>query len=134
MIDVEYDEPDFDPTKSSIRGFARACVPLTLPCVPRHVSLGTGFDTQSTGSGSGSDPWRPSIFPVSNLQQGVGSVEIKGNQCSYRDSFTFSSSQSSDHFSGSLGVTVGNDFLSGSVEASYDRTVQESREVGWLLK
>jgi hypothetical protein len=63
------------------------------------------------------------------LDSAHGILEIGGNQNGYRESFTTSASDSNEHLSGSLGVSIGNDFLSGSVSAAYDKSVMKSKQV-----
>ena len=120
---------DADPSRASIQNVVRSSLPLILPCPPQLVRIGSGFDSNSIGRDG--NPWRQTVFERANDKSNMATVELGGNQSSYRESFTFSSHQTSDHFSGSLGVSIGNDFLSGSVSASYDKTVAESKEVSW---
>lgn len=116
---------DFDPNRASIQTLANASLPLLLPIPKAWASIGMGFDTRLATDNQ--SPWKSSIFDVTRHSAAV--VELKEEKHSYRAHFTFSSHHKSDHFSGSLGVTIGNDFLSGGVQGQYDKLVDVSDEV-----
>jgi hypothetical protein len=56
-------------------------------------------------------------------------LENDGGVASYREGNSFSSAQPSEHLSGSLGVTVGNKFLSANVTGSYNTSIQQNFSV-----
>ncbi|KAK5679288.1 hypothetical protein LTS10_008103 [Elasticomyces elasticus] len=54
-------------------------------------------------------------------------LDIGPYSATYREGVSSGSSQHSEHFSASLGATVGNDFLSASVMGSYDHSTMQSQ-------
>ena len=112
---------------ASIKMLARASLPILLPLAPERVSIGSGFDSRLACENASA--WRPTVFSQLTKDKIVGKVELHDEKHSYRDNFSFTSHQNSEHFSGSLAVTVGNDLLSGGVEGQYDKLMTESSEV-----
>ena len=112
---------------ASIKMLARASLPILLPLAQERVSIGRGFDSRLASVNASA--WKPTIFSQMAKDKTVGRVELHDEKHSYRSNFSFTSHQNSDHFSGSLAVTVGNDLLSGGVEGKYDKLMTESSEV-----
>ena len=119
----------FSPDRSSIKDFTRASSALFLPSLPKLIRIGTGFDSSRIGD-SPVEPWKSSIFEESIGRDNKACViDMTGTQSSYRQSHDASTRDKSEHFSASLGITIGNAFLSGSVSGSYDKAVSDIEQV-----
>ena len=127
VVDIVIMTIDSDPFRASIKAITDASLPLFLPCTSEKISLGTGFDSKLAIENA--SPWKRSIFSRTATDKSIGILELKEEQHSFRSSFTLSGHQTSDHFSGSLGLTVGNDILSAGVSGKYDKLVAASKEV-----
>lgn len=114
--------PDFDPSRVNIVSLIRASQPLFLPCPSYPVSLGTGF-APSLVNDKNAGPWK--LSPFRQDPRHHASVDLHVSQCSFKSAIEETSKASTDHLSGSLGISIGNAFLSGSVSGSYDNLVVE---------
>lgn len=119
---------NFSPGSVSISNFTQSWSALFLPSLPRLIRIGTGFDSRHIGD-SPIEPWKSSIFEETIGREKACIVDMTGTESFYKQCYSTSTRDTSEHFSASLGVTIGNDFLSGSVSGSYDKAVSEIEQV-----
>lgn len=101
---------------NSLQNLASQSLVLYLPWSKAHIAIGSGFNWAAIASGS--SPWVSKCPYI-----------IDGGISSYWEGNSSSSAQHSEHFSASLGVTVGCKFLSVSVTGSYDKSVSDNLAV-----
>lgn len=118
---------ELDLIRPSLASLAKAGLHILLPWKGRPQRLGTGFS--SAIKTENENPWRPCPFvlPQSHDFHYVG--EVEGGVSSFSDAISSTSSSSLEHTTGSLGITVGNAFISGNATAKYDKAVQEMSNV-----
>ena len=117
---------DENPSTFSLTKQARAGLPLTVPWIKRHVQLGAAFDSSQLTTESG--PWMSHSALDVAASSLVYDGEVEG-KAAFRDAESDSISSGTEHFSGSLGVTVGCPFLKANITGSYDKTVMEIKNV-----
>ncbi len=125
----------FDPTSPSLESTATAGHPFALPWSREVRAILAGLDSDRLKDPAG--PWvleSPfdlrlaqliAVIPDS-IRDGTNGLSTAGH---YRDGLSTTSESSKEHFSASLGVTIGYPFLNASVSAKYDRQVAEDKNV-----
>jgi hypothetical protein len=112
----------------SLADHAKAGLPLNIPWMRSSMLLGAGLDSDKLTTAS---PWT-SVSAFDFLGRDgkwlVYDGKVDGH-ASFRNSESTTHESTSDHYSGSLGVTVSSVFLKASVTGSYDRTVNMTSDV-----
>jgi hypothetical protein len=116
------------PFLPSIDTFAAARRSILLPWGPTALPIGTGFSSKNSSSPGG--PFlTQSAFDQIALAQAPLVYEASPNGGNYHEVITTSDSNSYEHTSVSLGVSIGGSFLGGSVSGAYDKLVLENTDV-----
>lgn len=108
---------------------AKNAVEMVVPWGNESVSPGAGFESKSMLAGS---PWKTKQSPFKSFEATDNYMiyEQRGDgRANYRSADSFSHGTSTVHYSGSLGATVGVIFASASVTGSFDRSIQENKDV-----
>ena len=118
-----------DLTRLTFTSLASSNQPLLLPWMHTYIRPCTGFDSRYIASPRG--PW---IDRSPFDDQDISSLKLeytkKDNaKASYKEAVSSSHATSSEHYSGSLGITVGCPFLKANVTGTYDRMVMKSADV-----
>ncbi|KAK5725410.1 hypothetical protein LTR15_003596 [Elasticomyces elasticus] len=115
------------PFLPSIETFAAARRPIILPWGPTALPVGTAFSSKNSSARRG--PFLPqSAFDKVALAQTQLVYEASPNGGNYHEVVTTSNSNSYEHTSVSLGVSIGGSFLGGSVSGEYDKLVLENTD------
>lgn len=119
--------------ENEIERLAAQHLPIILPWSRQNVRLGTCYQSCRQSSG---DPWvKDSPFVLADLYMIPKILEREhGTQATYKSVSTTRECESGDHLSLGFGVGVGLPFLASiSVKGTYDKDVQENKDVSWLL-
>ncbi|KAH0352644.1 hypothetical protein KCU83_g3352, partial [Aureobasidium melanogenum] len=100
---------------------------MTLPWGPSALPIGSAFSSKQSTS-PGGPLLLKSPFDRVALSQAPLVYEASPNGGNYREISTTSNSNSYEHTSVSLGVSVGGSFLGGSVSGEYDKLVLENSD------
>ncbi|OJJ42179.1 hypothetical protein ASPZODRAFT_147706 [Penicilliopsis zonata CBS 506.65] len=115
-----------DPTRPRLQDLARDGHAFGLPWSNQVKMPLTGFESSRVEDAT-RGPWLlSSPFDLSEASLTTLLPETGSWTASFRDGFSTHASSSHEHLSASLGLTVGCPFLSASVSAEYDRTVQNN--------
>ncbi|KAI0965327.1 hypothetical protein F4678DRAFT_467666 [Xylaria arbuscula] len=101
---------------------AEAGMPLWVPWMRQEIAMGTGMNSALLKT---ENPWvslSPFEFGTKEAKWIVYDGKTDGKS-TFRETESDSHSSTVDHYSGSLGVTVGCPFLKANVTGSYDKTV-----------
>ena len=118
-----------DPSDNEIARQATNSLPIILPWSKKSVRLGTCYQSSSQSSGN---PWlESSPFILSDLYTMPTILDrSRGTEASYKSVITSRECETGDHLSLGFGVGVGLPFLASvSVKGTYDKEVQENRDV-----
>lgn len=119
--------------ENEIERLAAQHLPIILPWSRQNVRLGTCYQSCRQSSG---DPWvKDSLFVLADLYMIPKILEREhGTQATYKSVSTTRECESGDHLSVGFGVGVGLPFLASiSVKGTYDKDIQENKDVSWLL-
>lgn len=108
---------------------AKNAVEIVVPWGNETVRPGAGFESKSMLAGS---PWKTERSPFKSFEATDNYMiyEQRGDgRANYRSADSYSHGTSTVHYSGSLGVTVDAIFASASVTGSFDRSIQENKDV-----
>ena len=110
-----------DPSRLTLAKLAKAGLPLNIPWMKQAILPGTGLNSDFLSR----SPWTNSSPFQTEPLHGIRLVYMCDENCqnSYRSAESTSCSRSDEHYSGSLGLTVGCSFLKANVTGSYDKTV-----------
>jgi hypothetical protein len=113
---------------------AKNAVEIVVPWGNESVKPGAGFESKSMLTGS---PWKtdPSPFKSFEATENYMAYEPRGDgRANYRSADSYSHGTSTAHYSGSLGATVDAIFASANVTGSFDRAIQENKDVSVIQK
>ncbi|KAM0425739.1 hypothetical protein ACHAPT_008987 [Fusarium lateritium] len=113
-----------DPSQYSISRVAQSSLPIFIPWHREQKRITSGFDSSSLKAFNG--PWKDAS-PFSEHAVYSSKCQAKLENGASRDVQGHSASNSitSEHLSGSLGVSVGNAIVEVGVTASYDQKMQQ---------
>lgn len=110
---------------------ARHRLPFVVPWANEAIVPGKGFQS---GNMLG-DPWvaNSPFIPLEQHQRCMIYQPNGDAHAHYCSAESQSHESSTEHYSASIGATVDVKFASANVTGSYDKTVQENRDVGTVL-
>ena len=112
----------------SLTDLAKAGLPFQMPWTRQDIVLGTGLDSALLQT---ENPWKEiSPFNLGSDQEKWLSYDNKADsRASFREAESDSHLSTTNHYSGSLGATIGCPFLSANVTGTYDQTVIHNVDV-----
>ncbi|RSM04554.1 hypothetical protein CEP52_006782 [Fusarium oligoseptatum] len=113
-----------DPSQYSISRVAQSSLPIFIPWHREQKHITCGFQSVNLTSPDG--PWKDaSPFLESAVYQSKCQTKLENGAARDVEGHSASNSITSEHLSGSLGVSVGNAVVEVGVTASYDQQMQE---------
>lgn len=114
-----------DPSRYSISRAAESQLPIFMPWQQESKCIATGLE--STGLEDSNGPWKQTC-PFSKQKLPFSLCETSFGNATARDieGCSTSNSISSEHFSGRLGISIGNAALRVGVGAEYDSQMDKS--------
>ncbi|KAI6780909.1 uncharacterized protein J7T54_007389 [Emericellopsis cladophorae] len=114
-----------DPAQCTIRRLGASSLPIFLPWHREHKRILACFDSSAAELQNG--PWkRASPFHLGAASSRICQARLEVGVGRAVEGRSDSNSLTSEHFSGTLGLSVGNSLLSAGVSASYDQQMQEA--------
>ena len=116
--------------RESLKKTTEEHLPLYLPWYKAAITIGTGFDSHIAADNG--NPWLP-VAAFEHLDTTTVTAAFETGSASFREDTSSSSSSETSHMSGSLGVTVGNDYLNANVTGSFDEMNRKAKSVSIVL-
>lgn len=122
---VESRSGAMDPNRISLRTSVDQREPIVLPWCKGSVFFGNGFNSDLALNNE--FPWMGQTA-FAELHRASFLVDTKCQAATFRECSSSASKASTEHMSGSLGVTIGCDYLNANVTGSFDESTSKNEE------